>query len=373
MFFKDIVGQQEIKSHLIRMVEDERVSHAQLFSGLEGVGSLPMALAFSQYLNCLNPTKEDSCGECSSCVKAAKLIHPDIHFVFPVIKEGNSTPLSDNFIANWRSQILKAPYFSLDQWLSQITDTKKTGMIYAEESSAIFRKLSMKNFEGRYKIMIIWLPERMNETGANKLLKLLEEPPQSTVFILVSENPALLLPTILSRTQQLHFPAIKTEDVAACLSEKYHIPNDQVSVAARLARGNFAQALINLNMLEEKSAYFELFADMMRSVYSRKIFELIRWVDEVAPLSRDKQKGYLDYSINMLRESYIFNFQHADLNFLNPHENDFVQKFSRFINLENVAPMVKELELAHAHIEQNGNARMVLFDTMIKIIPLFKA
>lgn len=373
MLFKDIVGQQGIKSQLIRMVEEERVSHAQLFSGLEGVGSLPMALAYAQYLNCLNPSKDDSCGECSSCIKAAKLIHPDIHFVFPVIKEGNNTPVSDDFIAEWRSQVLETPYFNYDQWLDQITDTKKTGMIYADESSAIFKKLSMKSFEGRYKVMIIWLPERMNETGANKVLKLLEEPPQSTVFILVSENPALLLPTILSRTQQLHFPAIKTDDVVTYLSAKHHFAEEQILVAARLARGNFVQVLSNLNLSEEKSVYFELFADMMRSVYSRKIFEVMRWVEVLAPLSRDKQKGYLDYSINMLRESFIFNFQQADLNFLNPSENDFVQKFSRFINVENVALMVNELELAHAHIEQNGNARMVFFDTMIKIIPLFKA
>lgn len=373
MFFNDIVGQQEIKSHLIRMVAEDRVSHAQLFSGLEGVGALPMAMAFAQYLNCLNPSDEDSCGVCSSCVKASKLIHPDIHFAFPVVKEGSSTPVSDNFIANWRSLVLKTPYFGIDQWMDEITTTKKSGIIYSEESSNIFRKLNMKSFEARYKIMIIWLPERMHETGANKLLKLLEEPPQSTVFLLVSENPALLLPTILSRTQQLHFPAIKTKDITAKLSQVSNLPNDEVEVAARLARGSFVQAMVNLNLSKDKTTHFELFADMMRSAYSRKIFEAIRWVEEVAPLSRDKQKSFLDYSINLLRESFIFNFEQADLNYLNPTENNFVQNFARFITLENVAPMVKELELAYAHIEQNGNARLVLFDTMIKIIPLFKA
>jgi DNA polymerase-3 subunit delta' len=373
MFFRDIVGQQAVKEHLIRMVKDGRVSHAQLFTGGEGVGTLPMAMAFAQYLNCLNPGEHDACGTCSSCVKAAKLIHPDIHFVFPVIKDSSTTPVSDNYLSTWRSIVSETPYFSLDQWLGRLSDAKKTGMIYSEESGNIIRKLSMKNFEGRYKVMIIWLPERMNDAGANKLLKVLEEPPLDTVFIMVSERPASLLATILSRTQQLHFPGIDNKEMAASLMQRYHVSSEQADLAARLARGNFVSAIRNIGAAEDSQGFFDYFADMMRASYSRKIFEVMRWVDAVSPWSRDKLKAFLDYAINMLRESFIFNFQQSELNFLTPQENAFVKKFARFITDQNVGRMVEELELAYAHIDQNGHAKMVLFDTLIKVIPLFKA
>lgn len=373
MFFKDIAGQQPVKEHLIRMVKEGRVSHAQLFAGAEGVGSLGLAVAFARYLNCMQPGETDGCGSCSSCVKISKLAHPDVHFVFPVIKEGSSPTVSDDKINEWRSFFLENHYFSAGQWFEHISGGKKAGMIYADESPVILRKLSLKNFEGRYKIMIIWLPERMNDTGANKLLKILEEPPQNTVFLLVSENPGGLLATILSRTQQISIPPIDTDSLTEALRSRYNVSEAEARVASRLARGNYVQAVENLDMSIDNSGFFDLFTTLMRSTYSRKIFEIMKWVDAAAPLSRDKMKSFFDYATGMLRESYMYNFRQPELVYLTPPEEKFVEKFAAFINENNVEKMVGELQLAYAHIEQNGNARIVLFDMAIKLVTLFKS
>jgi len=372
MFFRDIAGQKTVKDHLIRTVKEGHVSHAQLFAGGEGRGSLLLAVAYAQYLNCLNPGETDSCGVCSSCLKAAKLVHPDIHFVFPVVKEGGRA-ISDNHIKQWRSFLLQKKYFSIGQWVEHNWGGKKAALIYADESPEILRKLSMKNYEGRYKVMIIWLPERMNDTGANKLLKILEEPPERTVFLLVSESPQNLLSTILSRTQQLNIPPVESESLTRELSDRYGVSIDEARVAARLSGGNFVKAESNLDSANEKNSFFEMFGLLMRSTYSRKIFDIQRWVEMVAPLSRDKIKALIDYSMGMLRESYIYNFGQPDLVYLTSMETDFVKKFSPYITENNIEPMVKELQLAHAHIEQNGNARIVLFDMAIKIVPMFKS
>ncbi len=371
MFFKDIIGHQDIKSNLLQLCDEGRVGHAYLFSGIEGVGTFPMALAFAQYLNCLNPANGDSCGVCSSCIKASKLIHPDIHFVFPVVKD-TKTVVSDDFIAPWRNMVLESPYFSYDRWISMITDSKKSGVIYSDESASIMKKLNMKNFEGKYKIMIIWLPERMNVEGANKILKILEEPPLSTVFLFVSDNPGILLTTILSRLQRVDFLSIDDADISKFLVAKYHCDVDDAKNIAKISKGSIVSAIEAFETKDESTFYFDSFADMMRTCYSRKIFDVMRLVDDLSPLSRDKLKGFFDYSINMLRESFVFNMNDENLNFLNKAERGFVEKFARFINYENALAMVGELELAYAHIEQNGNAKIILFDMMIKIIPLFK-
>jgi len=372
MFFKDIIGHQNIKDSLVQQVKDERVAHAYLFSGIEGVGTLPMAFAFAQYLNCLSPVDGDSCGVCSSCVKSAKLIHPDIHYVFPIVRDSN-TVISDNYLKEWRNIVLSNPYFSYDKWIGSITSTKKSGVIYSEEANSIFRKLNLKNFEGKHKIMIVWLPERMNVVGANKILKILEEPPHSTVFIFVSENTSTLLPTIMSRLQHISFPAVDGEQIISFLTEKYSCNSDDAQFFARVSKGSVIRAIENVESQDDDTFYFDRFADMMRSCYSRKIFEVMRLIDELAPLSRDRLKEFIDYSINMLRESFIFNFENENIQFLNRKELEFVNRFARFINYDNSQLMVSQLELAYAHINQNVNVRIVLFDMMIKIIPLFKS
>lgn len=372
MFFKDIAGQQLIKDHLLRSVKEDRISHAQLFAGGEGTGSFLLALAYAQYLNCLNRGEHDACGTCSSCVKASKMVHPDIHFVFPVIKEG-SKAVSDDRIKEFREFVLERQYFSAGQWFDRISDGKKSGVIYDDESAVILRKLSMKNFEGRYKIMIIWLPERMNVSGANKLLKILEEPPTSTVFLLVSENPQSLLATILSRTQMLNIPPIETESLVEALKQKYDFSESEINLAARLSKGNYVRAVDYLSSSRDQSVFFEMFTSLMRSTYSRKVFDIMKWVDEVAPLSRDKLKAFIDYATGMLRESYIYNFRKPELVYLSSGEEDFVRKFSPFINDNNIEDMTEELKLAYSHIEQNGNARIVLLDMALKMVMMFKS
>lgn len=372
MLFSEIAGQTTIKEHLLRTVREDRVGHAQLFSGGEGSGALLLALAYAQYLNCTQPGDHDACGRCPSCLKAAKLVHPDIHFVFPVVKTSGKI-VSDDRIKEWREMVLRHKYFGAGDWFAKIGDGRKAGMIYADESPEILRKLSMKNFEGRYKVMIIWLPERMNLTGANKLLKILEEPPEATVFLLVSEAAQTLLPTILSRTQQLRIPGIDAGVLTAALVKQTGCDEGSARVAARLARGSYVQALKQLEAANNASAFFEAFALLMRSTYSRKIFDIMSWVEQTAPLSRDELKAFIDYATGMLRESYLYNFKQPELVYLTPAEEDFVRRFSPFITDKNVERMAAALQEAYAHIEQNGNARIVLFDTAIKIVPMFAA
>ena len=372
MLFSDVIGQESVKKHLVNSVKEGRVSHAYLLAGAEGSGSLPLAVAFARYLNCLNPGENDACGTCSSCVKAAKLVHPDIHFVFPVIKKGSHTPVSDDYISEWRSFVLSNPYFNSAQWFSYIADEKKAGMIYSEESLSIIRKLSLKNFEGRYKVMIIWLPERMNDTGGNKLLKILEEPPENTVFFLVSETPGELLGTILSRTQRVDVQPIEVSVLSNELQRRFSLAPEQADALARVSNGNFIKALENVETGTSNSDYLELFAKIMRAAYSRKIFEIVSWVDEIAPMSRDNIKNFLTYAIGMLRDSFIYNFNQPQLIYLSAAEQAFIARFAPFITQENLPRMVEELELAWAQIEQNGNSKIVLFDMAIKLVGMFK-
>lgn len=372
MLFSEVIGQESVKMHLVNSVREGRVSHAYLLAGPEGNGGLPLAVAFARYLNCLNPGDHDACGSCSSCVKAARMIHPDIHFVFPVIKKNSHTPVSDDFISEWRSFFLSNAYFNSAQWFAHIADEKKAGVIYSEESMAIIRKLSLKNFEGRYKVMIVWLPERMNDTGGNKLLKILEEPPENTVFLLVSESPGELLTTILSRTQRIDVPAITPSSISEELKHRFSLSQEQADALARVSNGNFIKALENVETGTNNSDYLDLFAKIMRAAYSRRIFEIVAWVDEIAPMSRDNIKNFLTYAIGMLRDSFVYNFKQPQLISLSAGEQNFIARFAPFITQENLPGMVKELELAWAHIEQNGNSKIVLFDMAIKLVGMFK-
>ncbi len=368
MLFKDIPGQEQIKDYLLSTTKENRVGHAYLFSGEEGTGSLALAIAYAGYLNCKQPAENDACGSCQSCRKAGKLLHPDIHFVFPVFKTNSQRPaLSSDKISEWREFVIENRIFNAEQWFANISDGKKSGMIYVEESREIIKKLSLRNFEGEYKVMIIWLPEKMNNSGANRLLKILEEPPGNTVFLLVSENAAALLPTILSRTQQLRIPFIEIDALATEISKKYKVSMDEARLAARLSQGNYVKAVDHIKRAGESSRFFELFGEMMRAAFTRKFNRLIEWTEKMAGMSRDQLKDFFDYSIAMLRESYIYNFKQAELIYLSSTDEEWVKNFSPYINDGNISKMVDELQLAHAHIEQNGNARIVLFDMLIKL------
>ena len=384
MLFSQVLGQELIKDRLIRTVVEQRIPHAQLFRGPEGIGKLALAIAYAQYICCENRTEIDSCGICPSCVKYAKLAHPDLHFVFPVIKPtGKSSVVCDDFISDFRDIFINNHYFGVNDWYAKITDDAKQGMIYANESQEIIRKLSLKTYESEYKVMIIWLPEKMNITCANKLLKILEEPPEKTVFLLVSNKPDEIITTILSRTQHVNIPSLQVEDIVTALltNPEIEITQHDALNAARIANGSYLAALNLLKEGDEKKQNFDRFVTVMRlawQVGNRKdhasLKTLKKWADEMAQSSvgRERQKGFLVYAQHLTRENFILNLKNPGLNYLTFSESAFSENFSTFIHERNVEDLMLEFALAERHIEQNVNARMIFFDLVLKIIMLLK-
>lgn len=370
MLFKDIIGQEEAKERLIREAKEGKIAHARLFYGNEGVGKLPLAIAYAQYLSCERPTDNDSCGVCPNCVKYNKLIHPDLHFVFPVIKKKSKDTTSDDYLQEWREILNSSPYFNLNMWLKEMGAENQQAQIYVKESDEIIRKLNLKSSQGGYKVMIVWLPEKMNVECSNKLLKLLEEPPTQTIFILISEEPDMLLPTIQSRVQRFNIHAIDKEKIAETLCLNYGLePNDAKNIAHR-CQGNFLKALETIHLNEDNQFYFEEFVSLMRLAYQRKIREIKQWSDNIAAIGRERQKNFLAYIQRMLRESFIYNFHTPDISYLSGEEQKFSSRFSPFINEGNVISIMEELSIAEQHIGQNVNAKMVFFDLALKMIVL---
>jgi len=384
MLFSEIIGQQEIKSRFVRTVSENRIPHAQLFRGLEGVGKLGLAVAYAQFISCENRSTTDSCGVCASCVKYKKLIHPDLHFVFPIIKPANKTSVVCNdFVADFRSMLLHNPYFGINDWYSKISGDAKQGLIYSNESEEILKKLSLKTYESEYKIMIIWLPEKMHNTCANKLLKILEEPPEKTLFFLVSNAPDQIITTILSRTQHIHIPRLNEPEIVKALlqNDSLELDTNTASYAARVANGSYLAALNVLSEGDENKENFDRFVMIMRlawQVGNKKnhsaLKDLRKWADDMAAatVGRERQKNFLVYAQHMTRENFIWNIQQPALNNLTNFETGFSTKFSPFINERNVEMIMTEFALAERHIEQNVNAKMVFFDLTLKMIMLLK-
>ena len=370
MFFKDVIGQEEAKQRLIREAKEGKIAHARLFCGPEGIGKLPLAIAYARYLSCNNPGEKDACGICPSCIKFNKLAHPDLHFVFPVIKKKSKDTVSDDFITEWRELLSQTPYFNLNIWLEEMGAENQQAQIYVKESDEIIRKLSLKSSQGGYKIMIIWLPEKMNVECSNKLLKLLEEPPSQTIFLLVSEEPDMLLTTIQSRTQRFALYGIEEKYITERLQSQYGLQErDAISIGHR-SEGNFLKALESIHLNEENKLFFDLFVSLMRLSYQRKIREMKQWSETLAAMGRERQKHFLSYCQRLVRENFIFNFQDPSLVFMNEEEQDFSKRFAPYINEKNVMGIMDELSEAQRHIEQNVNARMVFFDFSLKMIVL---
>ena len=370
MFFKDVIGQEEAKQRLIREAKEGKIAHARLFCGPEGIGKLPLAIAFARYLSCNNPGEKDACGVCPSCIKFNKLAHPDLHFVFPVIKKKAKDTVSDDFIAEWRELLSHTPYFNLNIWLEEMGAENQQAQIYVKESDEIIRKLSLKSSQGGYKIMIIWLPEKMNVECSNKLLKLLEEPPSQTIFLLVSEEPDMLLTTIQSRTQRFTLYGIEEKYITERLQNQYGLQEKDANSIAHQSEGNFLKALESIHLSEENKLFFDLFVNLMRLSYQRKIREMKQWSETLAAMGREKQKHFLSYCQRLVRENFIFNFQNPSLIFMNEEEQNFSKRFAPYINEKNVMGIMDELSEAQRHIEQNVNARMVFFDFSLKMIVL---
>ncbi|MDR0427372.1 MAG: DNA polymerase III subunit [Dysgonamonadaceae bacterium] len=373
MFFQDVIGHKEIKDGLIHSVQNGVIPHARLISGKEGVGCLPLALAYARYLHCTNKQVDDACGTCPSCLKFNKLSHPDLHFVFPITnKKGNKDAFCDDFLPEWRMFLSEKPYGSFSAWLEYISANNAQGLIYARESNEIIRKLNLKAYESDYKIMIIWLPEKMHEVAANKLLKLLEEPPDKTVFLLVSENPEGIITTIRSRTQNLQLPPVSDEDLSQVLSEKYDLAPEDVRSVIRLSNNNFEKAKQIIESTEENEAYLDLFVTIMRNSWKRDITNMKAKSEEFASMGRDKQKGFLSYAQRLIRENFLYRLQLQEINYMNKKESEFAANFHPFVHEENIIAFMTELESAEKHIEMNVNPRMVFFDISMKIAVLLK-
>lgn len=371
MYFKDIIGQETVKQRLRLEVREGRVPHAQLFAGPEGTGALPLAIAYARFLLCTRRGEEDACGTCPSCVKLNKLAHPDLHFVFPVVKrKGGGDTVSDDYIREWRELAISTPYFGMNHWLDAMGAENQQAQIFVKESDELVRKLSLKSSEGGYKVVIIWLPEKMKVECANKLLKLLEEPPAQTVFLLVSEEPDRILPTILSRTQRINVPRLEDAEIAEALKTRFGLQDTDAAETARLAEGSYLQALEIIHLSEDTQLFFGLFVSLMRLAYQRKVKEMREWSDTVAAMGRERQKDFLTYCQRMVRESFVSNFHRKEMNYMNREEENFTIRFAPFINERNVMGITDELAEAQTHIEQNVNPRMVFFDFALKMIVL---
>ena len=362
MKFDEVIGQKEAKERLLQLVREERLPHAMMFCGPTGSGKLALAVAFASYL----------LGDDNAMVK--KLEHPDLHFTYPTIKlpsmGAEHKPVSDDFAKQWHELLMQGPYFSIDQWLQAIGAENQQAIITAGESDDLVRKLSLKSSQGGYKVSIIWLPERMNLECANKLLKLIEEPPQQTVFILVCEEPDRLLETIRSRVQRIDIKKIDDEDVRQALIAQRGVSEEAALRIARLANGSWLKALEELQVGSENEQFLDLFIALMRLAYQRKVKDLRRWSETMAGFGREKQKRFLTFFLRMIRENFMYNFQAQELNYMTQQEEDFAKNFARFVNEANVLPIYNLANLAIRDIGQNANAKIVFFDFALKMIVL---
>jgi DNA polymerase-3 subunit delta' len=372
MLFKEIIGQAEVKSKLKSLVREDRTPHALMLFGPAGTGKLALAVAMAQFLSCADRKEDDACGVCPSCLKFGKLVHPDLHFVVPVMKTGNMSgpPVSDDYIEAWRNTLLADYYVTEHQWYEAIGAENKQGIINVKESESVIRKLGFKPYESEYRMMVIWLPEKMNQSAANKLLKLIEEPPPKTLILMISEHTDRILPTIMSRTQLLHVPPLSDSDIRGGLLQLEKSNQQLVDDAANKANGNFSMALQTLRQDENELYYFELLTGFMRLCYARNIIELNDWVERVAGLGRERQKQLVDYSLRLLRENFMLHLKNEALNYMSSSENEFSVRFSPFIHHGNIHSLVEAFDSAGNHIEANGNPRIILMDLSISVIRL---
>ncbi len=376
MLFKDIVGQEEVKERLIKSVRDDRIAHAQLFVGQPGTGKLALAIAYAQYIACKNRSETDSCGTCPACLKYQKLIHPDLHFVFPVNEvksEGESDKSSgkgsDTYIGVWRENLLNSPYFTEQQWYSVLGIENKMGIISTGEASEVIKKISLKSYESEFKVMIIWLPERLHISAANRLLKLIEEPPGKTAFLLVTEDQERIIGTIQSRTQIVKIPPINREDIAQALVTRYDLSPQKSHDISRVANGDF-QSAVSLAIDNNASPNFALLCDLLRLCYAKNVLSLLNWVDTIVKLNRERQKDFIIYSLRIIRESFMLNLGLDDIVYIAGEEEEFSKNFSPFINGKNAVKIYDELNMAMLHITRNGNAHIIFTDLTMKLVKL---
>ena len=371
----EVIGQEEVWQRLTEMVREERLPHAIMLCGPQGCGKMALALAFASYLICQNREGHDeACGECRQCKMLEKWGHPDLLFSYPTIKTPNMgsehKPVSEDFAEEWRNMISRSPYFNIEQWMTEIGAENQQAIITAGESDELNRKLSLKSSQGGYKVSVIWLPERMNIECANKILKLIEEPPSHTVFIMVSENPDNLLETIRSRVQRIDVKKTDNESIQKALVSKYGITDDDAMRVARLANGDWLTAVGELTADSENKDFLADFQSLMRLAYQRNVRELKRWSDNINSYGREKQKRFLTYFLRLIRESFMYNFQQPDLSYLTSQEEAFTANFARFVNENNILQINELANKAIRDISQNANGKIVFFDMALQMIVL---
>jgi len=368
MQFSTIVGQEEIKQRLINTVKDNRVSHAQLFLGPEGSGSLALAVAYAQYVSCEDKLPDDSCGVCSSCRKYQKLVHPDLHFSYPFFaKKSDETSL--NYIEEWREAFLANPYLSLDIWRGYLQAENKQANINIAECHQIIKKLSLKPFESTYKVLILWLPEYLDKEG-NALLKIIEEPQPNTLFLLVAQNQDQILNTILSRTQLVKIPCLKDEVVKEYLIAEHHQTEHAATEIAFLSNGNLTEALGMLG--ENDSSFHDMFVNWLRMCYSNKGATIIDFVETLAKLGRENQKNFMRYGISYIRECCMILAEAGSLVHLPAAELETAQKMSGAMSLPMAEAIGNLLEKAHYHVERNANPKILFLDVSLQIVSVLK-
>ena len=375
MQFKDVIGQEEVKRKLILSVQENRVPHAQLFLGPAGNGKLPLALAYAQYILCPHRTATDSCGVCPSCQKIAKLTHPDLHFVMPTTttKSVKSNPESDLFMTEWRDYVLQNEgYVDTSSWYNFLDVENKQGAIFVRDAATLIRKLSFKAYEGEYKIAIIWMAEKLRVDTANKLLKLLEEPPEKTLFILIAEDQEELLATIRSRTSLVKVPRLEQDAIKTALMQRLGCTQQQASDAAIVADGNWIKAMEQVKDAEDQKYYFRTFQQWMRLCFKAAVNELIDFSNNIKSIGRERQKQLLEYGLNIVRNSLLFNNNLASLVMLPEEEKKFNAGFAPFVNQANMAQIAELLEEASRQIERNGYAPLVFLDCSFKMAKLLR-
>ena len=386
MYFSDVIGQEKSRRRLLQMVAENRVPHALMLCGPEGCGKMALALAFASFLLGDIGPEEDADPELKKFVSGfdqrkrinahsmlAKWEHPDLHFSFPVVKlPGQSAEYpttSADYMQKWIDFLADGPYIEHDRW-SEMLNENKIAVIYEAESDRLQHELMLKSNQGGYKISLIWQPECMNATCANKLLKLLEEPPSKTIFLLVSEDPGQLLETIRSRVQRIDIPRLETEDIENALQQQRSLEPDMAHRVARLANGSWTRALESLDASNEEKTFLDLFIVLMRQAYMRNAKELKKWSLTVSNFDREKQVRMLNYFLRMVRENFIYNFHNPELNYMTQEEENFSKNFARFINEANVIEMSEAIQKATDDIVRNGNAKMVFFCLSLQIIVL---
>jgi DNA polymerase-3 subunit delta' len=374
MFFKDIIGQEDLIRQLIGSAQSGVVPHARLFCGKAGMGTFPLALAYARYLNCTQRSETDSCGRCPSCLKYNELVHPDLHFIFPMVANRETKKLiCDDYLPEWRTFLASHTYFDLNMWLNHMDATNKQALIYAKESEDILHKVGIRIYEAAYRVFLIWTPERMHATCANKLLKIIEEPPQNTLIFLVSEEPDRILGTILSRAQRINVNPISVDALARAVEKPPHnLAPAEAQQLAHMSHGDYIQMIENIHVNEENEYFLQQFIRIMRNSWGRNVKEMKLLAEEMAGIGREQQKSFLAYCQRLIRENFMYRFQAGEMNYMNRTEEAFSVRFSDYVNERNVYDFIEDLSDAERHIGQNGNAKIIFFDLALRITVLLK-